>query len=183
MKTALQTVCFFLLFFFVFLICPSSCASEASVDRSLYTRQNFDAKICGTVRGMEIEGVLHNRPTAADSLAKAEFIFSEPEALKDLSLSLEADGGVSARLYGMTVTSDHIAPLANFFLPVIKMGEIKSVERSKDGEIKLCICDEDCNLEYVFLSSTLLPSRICGEYDGCMIDISIIEISNDAEEK
>ena len=184
MKTALQTVCFFLLFFFWFLICPSSCASEAAIDRSAYTKQDFYAKICGELDGHKMEGVLQSRPSALGESAKAIFKIEVPDSLRGITVSVDASGDVSARLGEICKTDDSLSSIADFFLPVCEMGEPYSVEKCTDGGVKIRVCDEKCDLVYLFLPESPLPSRISGIYKGKRMDLSVAKIAeNDVEKK
>lgn len=184
MKTAIQTACFFLLSFFLFLICPSSCTGEALTDRSAYTKSNFDVRLCGELDGIRIEGILQNRPDATGKSIRALFKFESPDSLRSLTVSVNGEGGMSARLGDLSESSESLLPLADFFLPVIEMGEISSVEKNKDGGVTVRVCDENCDLEYAFSPNSLLPSQIKGKYKGNTLDLSVTEITtNDVEKK
>ena len=183
MKTALQTVCFFLLFFFWFLICPSSCASEAAVNRGAYTKQNFDVKIRGELDGLEIEGVLQSRPDAEGESIKALFRAEAPQSLRGITVSVDGNGCVSARLGEICKTDDSFSSIADFFLPVCEMGEPYSVEKCTDGGVKIRVCDEKCDLVYLFLPESPLPSRISGIYKGKRMDLSVAKIAESDVEK
>lgn len=173
MKTAIQTVSFFLLFFFWFLICPSSCAGEGAIDRLSYTKQDFDVIIEGNIDGISINGRLVSRPNAEGTDAKATFTFISPESLRGLNVTLSANGEMSARLGEIKESSQAILPLADIFMPIIETGEISSVAKCKDGSVNISVRDEDCDLEYTFLQDSALPSRIAGNNKGRSIDIKV----------
>ncbi len=184
MKTAIQTVCFFLLFFFWFLICPSSCTSEASIDRRAYTKSDFDAKICGELDGIRIEGILQNRPSATGDSVKALFRFESPDSLRGLTVSVSGNGSVSARLGDVCDSSDSLFSLTDFFLSVTEMGEPSSVEKNKDGGVTVRVCDENCDLKYAFSSDSPIPSQISGKYKGRSVTFSLTQIQSfDTEKK
>lgn len=184
MKSALQTICFFLLFFFLFLICPSSCTSEAAIDRSAYTKKDFDARICAELDGMRIEGLLQNMPSASDDSAGAVFRVEAPDSLRGITVSVDKNGAVSARLGEICKSDNALSSIADFFLPVVKMGETYSVEKGSDGSLKVRVCDGECDLVYLFSPDSPFPSRISGIFKEKNIDISIEGINEkDAEKK
>ncbi len=183
MKTALQTVCFFLLFFFLFLICPSSCTSTAAIDRGAYTRQNFDARICGELDGIEFEGVLQNRPHAEGEALKTVFRVESPDSLRGITVSVDKTGAVSARLGEICKSGSSISSMAYFFLPVTEMGEAYSIEKGSNGVINIRVLDDDRDLMYIFASDSRLPSRINGIFRGKVIDLSVVEMIEQSTEK
>ena len=175
MKTSIQTVGFFLLFFFWFLICPSSCAGDAVIDRRGYTRQDLDLRLTGTVNETKLEGRLSSRPNAEGEDSRAIFIIESPASLRGLTVTLSANGDVSARLGDITESSDAVAPLADLFMPIIEMGEISSVKKGEGGSVTVAVKDEICDLEYVFAPDSRLPSQISGKYKDKTVNILILE--------
>ena len=184
MKTALQTVCFFLLFFFLFLICPSSCTGGAVVDRGAYTKKDFDARLYGELDGVRIEGTLQSRPSASDESAKAVFRVEAPDSLRGITVSVDKNGVVSARLGEICKSGSSIASISDFFWPVIEMGETYSVEKGSDGSVKVRVLDDDSDLVYLFSPDARFPSRITGIFKEKDVDIAIVGITEkDAEKK
>ena len=183
MKTSIQTVGFFLLFFFWFLICPSSCSGDVAIDRRGYTRQDLDLRLAGTVNETKFEGRLSSRPNADGEDSRAIFIIESPASLRGLTVTLSANGDVSARLGDITESSDAVAPLADLFMPIIEMGEISSVKKGEGGSVTVAVKDEICDLEYVFAPDSRLPSQISGKYKDKTVNILILEQGEKEEQK
>ena len=173
MKSSMQTIGFLLFSFFFFTFCLGSCKSEAAIDRSGYTQRSFDARIVGELDGERIEGILHNRPDAEPGKVDVLFCFEAPLSVKGVTVCRDSEGNISASLGEMTLSDHFFEPLSDIFLPVVDMGEISSVTGNGDGSVTVRICDENCNLEYIFPPDGDLPDRIRGTFRGRSIDIGI----------
>ncbi len=156
------------------MICPSSCTSDAVIDRGAYTKQDFDARIHGKLDGLEIEGLLQSRPSASDDSAKAVFRVEAPDSLRGITVSVDGNGVVSARLGEICKSGSSLSSIADFFLPVIEMGEAYSVEKSSDASINIRVHDDECDLVYLFSPDSPFPSRITGIFREKDIDILIV---------
>ena len=183
MKATIQTVCFFLLFFFLFLVCPSSCTSEAAEDRLAYASKSFDARLCGRIDGLWIEGILRHRVSEDGEATEDVFRIESPLTLHALTVSLDENRTVSVRLGDAVAADESLSRLSYLFLPVVETGIPYSVGREASGEVTVRVCNSDGDLNYVFATGKALPSRIFGTYREGSIEVSIDEISVADEEK
>ena len=173
MKSSMQTIGFLLFSLFFFTFCLGSCKSEAAIDRSGYTQKNFDAKIVGELDGERIEGILHNRTDAESGNIGALFCFEAPLSVKGMTVYRDCTGSITTRLGDLTLSDELFEPLSDIFLPIVDMGEISFVTGNGDGSVTVRICDENCDLEYIFPPDGDIPGRIWGTFNGRSIDIDI----------
>ena len=178
MKSALQTLGFFLLFFFVFLICPSSCAGTRTYDAGAFTKRDYDAAISGRIDTLEVSGRAINRPCAAEDEIRFSFCFDSPESLEGMMISVTADGEVFISLDGEMSRCVDDSPLAGAFYPLFEMIGNVEVTRTRDGGITAYARDERADLQYSFVSGEELPFRVSGRYLERSIDLTVREISD-----
>ncbi len=179
MKNGLQTAGFLLLFLFVFIFFSSSCESTMTRDRSEYTKNSFKVEICGKSDEIEIGATLCSLADAKNEEIRATLRYTSPSSLDGMTVTLSANGKYSVRLNGTTADTKGSEGLIEAFRPVFEMGEIYSVTKNSSGGEDVRVCDENCDLIYVFSKNEITPSHIRGQYKGKNIDLTLRNFSFD----
>ena len=179
MKSEMHAAGFLLLFLFLFVFFSSSCSAGATRDRAEYTKKNFSVEISGSIDEKEIGAILHSRPDARDEEPRALVCFTYPKSLCDIITTVSAEGECNIRLGDIVTDAEGLDGLVVPFRPVFEMGEIYSVTVDGDGCDKVRICDEKCDLIYVFEQNSSVPTRIYGDFWGKKIDLILKNFSFD----
>lgn len=179
MKSVLQTACLILLFLFTLIFFPVSCASRATEDRFKYAKKNFEAEISGYVNDKEFSAIIQSRPDASENDPKLTVRFTSPESLEGITVTLLANGECSARLGDVCADTEGICGLIEPFVSLVNAGEIYSVKKNQDGSQSVRICDENCDLIYVFPQKSGYPTHVSGKYHEKNIDLEIKSFSFD----
>ena len=174
---------FLLLFLFLFVFFSSSCTAGATRDRAEYLKNDFSVEVSGSVGEKEIGAILQSRHDAVGNETRALVRFTSPKSLCNLVATVSADGKCNARLGDVIVDAEGLEGLVEPFSPVFEMGEIYSVTVDDDGCERVRICDENCDLIYVFEPNSTAPSRIYGTFSGNEIDIILKNFSFDFDFK
>ena len=175
MKSDLSTAAFLLFFILLFGFGMNSCSGEVDADRFQYTKLDFDAQIHGAIDGQEIEARLQSRPAAEDGECVLLLSFQAPSPLSGLTVSRSASGIAEVRLGELVLREIDVDGFLEPFLPLICPGDISSVKRDENGNTVVSVCDENCDITYVFSADGEMPSRIYGQYKGKMLDLFIEE--------
>ena len=168
---------------FTLIFFPVSCASRATEDRFEYSKKNFEAEISGYVNDKELSAIIQSRPGAGENDPKLTVRFTSPESLEGITVTLLANGECSARLGDVCADTNGAYGLIEPFIPLVSAGEIYSVKKNQDGSESVRICDENCDLIYVFEPNSTAPSRIYGTFSGNEIDIILKNFSFDFDFK
>ena len=150
MKSEMHAVGFLLLFIFLFVFFSSSCTGITAQDKSEYTKNDFTVEVRGSIEEKEIGAILYSRPHAEGEEARAILRFTYPESLCGMTATLSANGEQSLRLGDTVTDADGIYSLTAPFRPIYEMGEPYSLTKDARGEEKVRICDENCDLVYIF---------------------------------
>lgn len=176
MKSGLQTAGFLLLFLFVFVFFSSSCESISAPDRFAYAKKDLEVEISGKVDQKEIKATLHSRVGAEDEDIRVSLLFTSPESLNGVTVTLLANGDCSARLGDTVIDTEGLEGLIEPFRPVFETGEIYSVKKNTNDSEEVRVCDENCDITYRFTNNSGIPSRIWGKYGERMLDLNIREM-------
>lgn len=165
--------CFFTLILMLSVFASASCHSGDIEDRFDYTERNFKVEISGFIDENEVFATLYSIPGTIGDESRAMIKFHSPRALDGITVSVSKKGEYSARLGSAAVSCEWAQEIFEPFLPVIERGEIYSVRKNESGGADIRICDENCDLIYVFKQDSDAPSRIYGKISGRSIDLSL----------
>ena len=179
MKNGVGTVAFFLLVLFLFMFFPVSCASDTAGDRLELFGRDSRIEIEGIVDGKEIKATLFSFPGAEDAEIRASVLFHSPASLNGINVTLLTSGKYSARLGDTAIDTEGLDGLIEPFIPLISPGEAYSIRRL-DGCEEVRVCDENCDLTYVFEEGSGILKRVYGKYSERSIDMGIKSFSFDS---
>ncbi len=169
MRSDIATVGFLLFFLLIFVFCSNSCSEDTLKDPFEYTKAEFDAEICGTVDGSELSAVIHSHPRTKDAESFIEIKFTYPKTLEGLCAKLYENGGSEVRLGELSAENIDISGLIEPFSAYLSPKEITSAQVGDKGEKILSVCDENCDLKYVFTQNKNYPEKISGNIEGRQI--------------
>ncbi len=173
MKSNLSTAAFLLFFILLFGFNLNSCSTAATRDRFQYTRLDFDAEMCGTVDGEKIEASLKSRPSAEDGKCVLLLSFRSPAALCGLTLSRDASGETEARLGELVLPSIDADGFFEPFLSLVYRGDAFSVRYDGNQNAIVSVCDENCDLVYLFQKEYSYPRQISGTVGSRKIELTL----------
>lgn len=179
MKNGVSTVAFLLLILFGFMFFPTSCGRKIGVDRFDFADMDVMAQVEGMIDGKEISATVFSFPRAEGEEIRASVLYHSPASLEGISITMEACGECSARLGDMTLNTGGLDGLIEPFMPLISPRTVYSVERTESLDEKIRICDENCDLYYVFDGEEGVLKSISGKYMDRDIDIRIKSFSLD----
>lgn len=168
-----------LIFLLLFAVALPSCKSGGIEDRFAYTKRNFKAEIKGSVDGQEVFAVILNCPDASSDGSRTIVRFNAPDTLKGITVTLSESGSCAARLGDKAMSATWAKGLIEPFLPLVTGGEIYSVAKNDNGGQNVRICDENCDLIFVFKESASTPSHISGKISGREIELEVQNFSFD----
>ena len=176
MKSNIATLGFFLLVLFAYIFCSGSCSGVSLIaDPFEYTKQDFDAEIQGNIDGIDIKALLQSRPSAVGGEVSICLKFSSSESLRGLTLTRFLDGREEARLGELKVDNSNLKGLIEPFEVYFGSFTVSSQRCGDNGEIYVSVCDENCDLEYVFAPETEFPCKVSGTYNGRNVDLSVTD--------
>ena len=166
------------IFFFILILTFSallftSCGNDVAKDKFKYANMDFKVEISGFIDGNKVSATFYSTPSAPENGTKAMIKFHSPKALDGVVVSLSNTDEYGARLGSSALSGEWARGLFEPFFPIFQTGEIYSVQKSNTGEIDIRICDENCDLTYVFFKNSEFPSRIFGKYSGRDIDFTL----------
>ena len=173
MRSNIATAAFLLLCVLVFGFGMNACGGDASRDRFDFAKRDFNAKICGTVSGDEVETVLQSRPSATDGEYDVSLSYNSPDSLAGLTVSRKTTGIYEARLGELVMHDFKADGLLEPFLTLLYQGPAHSVARNKDGIITIKVNTEKYDLEYLFPQGYKYPQSIKGTVDGRKIELFV----------
>ena len=179
MKNVVGTVAFLLLVLFGFMFFPISCGSNITEDRLELFRRDSRIEIDGIVDGKEIKATLFSFPGAEGADIRASLSFNSPRSLEGINVTLQANGECYARLGDTVIDTEGLDGLIEPFIPLISPGEAYSIRRL-DGCEEVRVCDENCDLTYVFEEGSGILKRVYGKYSERSIDMGIKSFSFDS---
>ncbi len=169
MRSDIATVGFLLFFLLIFVFCSNSCSEDTLKDPFEYTKAEFDAEICGMLGESEFSAVIHSHPGARDAEGFIEINFTCPKALEGLCAKLYENGSSEVRLGELSAENIDISGLIEPFSVYISDKEISSAQVGDKGEKILSVCDENCDLKYIFSPNEVYPEKINGNIEGRQI--------------
>lgn len=176
MKSNIATLGFFLLVLFAYIFCSGSCSGVSLIaDPFEYTKQDFDAEIQGNIDGIDIKALLQSRPSAVGGEVSICLKFSSSESLRGLTLTRFLDGREEARLGELKVDNSNLKGLIEPFEVYFGNFTVSSQRCGDNGDIYVSVCDENCDLEYVFAPETEFPCKVSGTYNGRDVDLSVTD--------
>ncbi len=173
MKSNIATFGFLLLFLLVYMFCSNSCSEQMVSDPFEYTEKAFDAELFGKIDGEEMGAVLQSRPNAAGEEIKVCARFIAPRGLSSITVSLTGDGITEARIGDLKIENDHLKGLLKPFESFYEHASVSSLYRGGNKKLYVTVCDENCDLEYVFAAESPYPEQIKGVYYGRKIEFSV----------
>ncbi len=172
MKSDIAAASFLILFLLIFAFYSTSCSSNVISDPFDYTDEDFDVEISGTVDEQSVRAKLSVRPNAGEEECSICLCFIYPEHLNGITVTLYSDGKSEARLGSSVYSGIDFEGLVAPFLSLCEGKEISSVKKYGDrNEVR--VCDESCDLNYVFLHDFKIPVSVKGEYSGRIIDLKL----------
>ncbi|MGM9643963.1 MAG: hypothetical protein ACI3X1_02645 [Eubacteriales bacterium] len=176
MKSNIATLGFLLLVLFAYIFCSGSCSGVSPVaDPFKYANRDFNAEIQGNIDGVDIKALLQSRPSAVGGEASICLRYTSPESLEGLTLTRFHDGREEARLGELKVDNYNLKGLIEPFEVYFGNFTVSSQRCGDNGEIYVSICDENCDLKYVFAHGTEYPCKVSGTYKGRNIDLSVTD--------
>ncbi len=173
MRSDIATVGFLLLFLLVFIFCSNSCSEPSSQDPLEFTQNNFDAELCGAIDGNEFSAFLQCC-SASDRNGKSISVeFSSPLSVRGMKISKGANGEYKLELGDMITNKVNASGLMEPFSALFENKKATSSRKGDHGERILSVCDENCDLEYIFLLDDTYPCKIRGTINERKIDINI----------
>lgn len=174
MKSNIATLGFLLLVLFAYIFCSGSCSGTSAISNPFgYSNRDFNAEIQGNIDGVEIKALLQNRPSAVGEEASICLRYTAPESLEGLTLTRFCDGREEARLDELKVDNYNLKGLIEPFEVYLGSFTVSSQRRGDSGEILVSVCDENCDLKYVFAPETEYPCKVSGTFMGRHIDFSV----------
>ncbi len=173
MKSNIATAAFLLLFILIFAFGLNSCSDGMAQDRLEYTEKDFDAEISGTLDGQRIEAILRNRPSAENGECIRTLTFTFPESLRGMILSCSNEEENEIRLGDLIIKDIDTSGLWQPFFPFFGTSEMLSTETDRNGNTVISVCDENCDVKYVFSQDSDYPKRIFGKVGDRKIDLSV----------
>lgn len=175
MKSNISTLGFILLVLLAYVFCSGSCSGAIRFsDPFEFTNRSFDAKIHGNIDGVDIKASLQNRPSDVGEVSIC-LKFTFPESLEGLTLTRYHDGREEVRLGELKVDNSNLKGLIEPFEVYLESFTVSSQRSGDNEEIYVSICDENCDLEYVFMSETEYPCKVSGTYKGRIVDLSVTD--------
>ena len=179
MKKDLEALGFLLFFLFLFIFFSSSCTRGATEERVGYADKSFRCDITGYVNGKEIEATLTHIHNPSEDGIEALVYFSSPKGVEGVTVTLSANGICNARLGDTVIESIGLKGLIYPLEPIFDVGDTYSVRKTQEGATEVRVCDENCDLKYVFLPNSSVPSQIIGKNNGAEVDFRLTDFSFD----
>lgn len=171
MKSNIATLGFLLFSLFVYMFCSGSCSKSSLLSKPFeFENKDFDTEIQGNIDGMEIKAQLQSRPSAVGGEASICLKFTSPESLEGMILTRFHDGREEARL-GETTINSYFKGLIEPFEVYFEKFTVSSQRCGDNGEIYVSVCDENCDLVYVFKPEAEYPFKVNGIINGRKINL------------
>ncbi len=177
MKRILLRSLAFLLVLSAAMLIFSSCRSINAEKKLEYVKSAFCAKIRGRVDENEVIATLYSNPDAQNDGVRATLVFSHPKGLQGVTVTLCANGEYGVRVGESSVRADWAEGLLKPYFPIFSVGGVYSAQLLDDGTQKIRVCDENCDLIYVFDKDSNAPRNIQGVYFSKNIDFVIEDFS------
>ncbi len=174
-RVFLRLFCYATVFALVFSLffMLSSCQGFEKNDLFVYQNATFFAEVKGILQGEPVQATVYCDRQAEGEMPCLSVSYTDPEALRGLTVSLYRDGRAEARL-GELQKAGNFEMLAEPFAVLCPTLPYSRIEK-KDCETVVVFENEAQALRYYFNKADVL-TRIEGEYRGVRLDLLVLSI-------